>query len=91
MSKAIKKPILPLNLAVAAAMMGGESYYGQSEPKEHKPFVSRGMPIPRPKSEDEKRRTKEHRAKLKARRNARKGIYEHKISYKKKRSKMKCQ
>lgn len=54
MSKAIKKHILPLNLAVTAAMMGVEPYYGQKEPEEHKPFVSRGMPVPRPKSEYEK-------------------------------------
>ena len=87
MSKAIKKAFLPLNLAVTAAMMGVEPYYGQSETVEHKPFVSRGMPVPRPKTEYEKQKTKEHRAKLKARRNARKGIYAHKISYKKSKSK----
>lgn len=35
------------------------------------------------RTEEEKARKKEHKKKLKARRNAKKGIYEHKIKYKK--------
>ena len=35
------------------------------------------------KSEEEKQQHKEHQIKIKARRNAKKGIYTHKITYKK--------
>ena len=75
------RALLPL---MAATAMIDAPRYGQNEPKEHKPFVSKGMPIPRYKTEYEKQQTKEHRKKLKARRNAKKGIYPNKISYKKK-------
>jgi len=85
MSKAMMKALLPI-MAMSAAL--GDSPYmehpASSKPSE--PFVSRGMPVPRPKTEEEIRRKKEHHKKMQARKKARKGIYDTKIKYKKKRS-----
>ncbi len=86
MSKAMMKALLPLMAATAMMGVNDSPYTEHRVSKTSEPFVSRGMPVPRVKTEDEIKRKKDHRNKLKARRNAKKGIHVNKIKYKRKRS-----
>lgn len=75
-----------LSSAIAMSLIFGMSGYSLNgaEPKHKEPIEPRpiGYTHP-PKTEEQKRLHKEHQKKIKAKRKAKKGIYEHKIVYKK--------
>ena len=80
MSKRILTKVL-MPLMLASALIPNDDKHIPREESEPRP---RGYTKP-PKTEEKKRLHKEHQKKIKTRRKVKKGIYEHKIVYKKNR------
>ena len=84
-----KVPVKLKFSAAAASMLNSHDYYSEPLIKmPQKPTVTASTEKGydhTPKSEEEKLAHKEHQKKLKAKRNAKKGIHAHKITYPKKR------
>lgn len=84
MKNAVAKALLT-NIMIGAMTMDGNPYAGDLKVR---PTSSEPRPKgyePKGKTQDELARRKEHRKVLKARKNARKGVYANKIKYPKKR------
>jgi hypothetical protein len=85
MKNAMAKALLPSMMLGAMAMGGNNPYAGDLRVR---PTSSEPRPKgyePKGKTQDELAKRKEHRKVLKARKNARKGVYANKIKYPKKR------
>lgn len=83
MSNAIKNAAL--GLAAISAMAGGLTT--TKKESSGSMFDGREYPEQKVRTPEEKAKRKAHKAKLQAKRRAQKGIYEHKIVYKKKKAK----